>query len=81
MNPEVISALEGFNPYRVFKFVATLSVLWGSVSSGKFQSLSGFQVRCNAFADADDLDYPPSFNPYRVFKFVATMAHVPRLGV
>jgi len=38
----------GFNPYRVFKFAAT----WGQPSKnmhpGTFQSLSGFQVRCNA---------------------------------
>jgi len=38
----------GFNPYRVFKFVATIGIerLWKK--SWKFQSLSGFQVRCNA---------------------------------
>ena len=37
----------GFNPYRVFKFVATfrLRCRWPTVI--QFQSLSGFQVRCN----------------------------------
>ena len=37
-----------FNPYRVFKFVATLGVGVGSGLFFVFQSLSGFQVRCNA---------------------------------
>ena len=37
----------GFNPYRVFKFVATSEIPSGSNPDGLFQSLSGFQVRCN----------------------------------
>jgi len=38
----------GFNPYRVFKFVATYQgVLTTPYPEQKFQSLSGFQVRCN----------------------------------
>jgi len=37
----------GFNPYRVFKFAATLGrSVWGHLMT-LFQSLSGFQVRCN----------------------------------
>ena len=44
MEPE-----QGFNPYRVFKFVATTAVRRASSSIHVFQSLSGFQVRCNAF--------------------------------
>ena len=36
-----------FNPYRVFKFVATLDVLDNTLFRDEFQSLSGFQVRCN----------------------------------
>ena len=36
-----------FNPYRVFKFVATPSPVIVSSVSHWFQSLSGFQVRCN----------------------------------
>ena len=36
-----------FNPYRVFKFVATSSCNRGSIRPNRFQSLSGFQVRCN----------------------------------
>ena len=38
----------GFNPYRVFKFVATpAQMVVGKDKFTKFQSLSGFQVRCN----------------------------------
>ena len=37
----------GFNPYRVFKFVATSRTPLARTRSDKFQSLSGFQVRCN----------------------------------
>ena len=110
-----------FNPYRVFKFVATLigdiskeffrkvsipigfssslqhllcnlaesqgyvsipigfssslqhiTLLdWGTLP-GRFQSLSGFQVRCNVGPTSGMLSPHGSFNPYRVFKFVAT---------
>ncbi len=38
---------DGFNPYRVFKFVATHRVRSIQWKVFKFQSLSGFQVRCN----------------------------------
>ena len=86
----------GFNPYRVFKFVATQHVLRSvgvvprvSIPIGfssslqrrervsrisrppLFQSLSGFQVRCNAKLPMGPL-LRQGFNPYRVFKFVAT---------
>ena len=37
----------GFNPYRVFKFVATTELNSILACAGQFQSLSGFQVRCN----------------------------------
>jgi len=41
-----------FNPYRVFKFVATARVYpVGLDSMPWFQSLSGFQVRCNIERD------------------------------
>ena len=40
--------------------------------SRRFQSLSGFQVRCNAENDLAFKLLDPGFNPYRVFKFVAT---------
>ena len=44
-----ISIFDSFNPYRVFKFVATYGILGRPLSRHyKFQSLSGFQVRCNA---------------------------------
>ena len=36
-----------FNPYRVFKFVATPVQHTSFCHNGRFQSLSGFQVRCN----------------------------------
>ena len=62
----------GFNPYRVFKFVATSQSQTSHLPSGKFQSLSGFQVRCNPYlVDLSDF-WLEGFNPYRVFKFVAT---------
>ena len=62
----------GFNPYRVFKFVATERLGIVQLQVYRFQSLSGFQVRCN-FRIVSALFGPmPGFNPYRVFKFVAT---------
>ena len=36
-----------FNPYRVFKFVATAYDVISATIEKSFQSLSGFQVRCN----------------------------------
>ncbi len=36
-----------FNPYRVFKFVATCWPVYTTMDYHQFQSLSGFQVRCN----------------------------------
>ena len=39
---------ESFNPYRVFKFAATFLFVRCQFYPGSFQSLSGFQVRCNA---------------------------------
>ena len=36
-----------FNPYRVFKFVATIAIRRRGDVIRRFQSLSGFQVRCN----------------------------------
>ena len=44
------SSLTGFNPYRVFKFVATLRSINYAANHNVFQSLSGFQVRCNILA-------------------------------
>ena len=97
---EVVSrpARYSFNPYRVFKFVATrdpvanrgeydlVSIPIGFSSSLQpkershmnsrpawFQSLSGFQVRCNARTGLQGEGYGNCFNPYRVFKFVATV--------
>jgi len=61
-----------FNPYRVFKFVATKGFCLMPGDVVMFQSLSGFQVRCNATIDIATLVILLCFNPYRVFKFVAT---------
>ena len=61
-----------FNPYRVFKFVATSDRKGNGISIAVFQSLSGFQVRCNFRHLSGTSCQPRSFNPYRVFKFVAT---------
>ena len=38
-----------------------------------FQSLSGFQVRCNQAPGLPERVVESGFNPYRVFKFVATL--------
>ena len=65
-----------FNPYRVFKFVATLYILQIKPNPPSFQSLSGFQVRCNVFQRWLITSPRRSFNPYRVFKFVATSCYI-----
>ena len=41
-----------------------------------FQSLSGFQVRCNCVYNNERIMRSCSFNPYRVFKFAATELHL-----
>ena len=64
---------KSFNPYRVFKFVATRKSFRSSKVSWQFQSLSGFQVRCNTSRIPFGTSIFNSFNPYRVFKFVATL--------
>ena len=49
MESERPESRSGFNPYRVFKFVATRLPAPGRLmDTFSFQSLSGFQVRCNA---------------------------------
>ena len=73
--PGILELLQlRFNPYRVFKFVAT--PLYGLVYAADplFQSLSGFQVRCNSMCPGIMMPRWASFNPYRVFKFVATLS-------
>ena len=42
-------------------------------SDQMFQSLSGFQVRCNIMSALFEAAPGIGFNPYRVFKFVATV--------
>ena len=44
-----------------------------SLGKPTFQSLSGFQVRCNQVNGLYQLVGKGRFNPYRVFKFVATI--------
>ena len=62
-----------FNPYRVFKFAATdWYCCWPNIPALWFQSLSGFQVRCNTLEHLLLFPQALSFNPYRVFKFAAT---------
>jgi len=63
----------GFNPYRVFKFVATERLGIVQLQVYRFQSLSGFQVRCNPWSGQHWKPPEMCFNPYRVFKFVATL--------
>ena len=63
-----------FNPYRVFKFVATISRSYEDQAATLFQSLSGFQVRCNPWNASAKPLWKGGFNPYRVFKFVATLS-------
>jgi len=48
-----------FNPYRVFKFVATAYDVISATIEKSFQSLSGFQVRCNMAASAVLLTFAP----------------------
>ncbi len=57
----------GFNPYRVFKFVATPGIWIDDIQLDKFQSLSGFQVRCNIILSAQvhglrDVSIPIGFS-------------------
>ena len=47
-----LGEIQGFNPYRVFKFVATFSAATFPTVISRFQSLSGFQVRCNGGDDS-----------------------------
>ena len=44
------TAWPGFNPYRVFEYVATSSARTAYFTGTTFQSLSGFRVRCNLAA-------------------------------
>ncbi len=62
----------GFNPYRVFWFAATSGLCRSSSAGPRFQSLSGFLVRCNQRSGHSERSWIPSFNPYRVFWFAAT---------
>ena len=50
-----MAAGHSFNPYRVFKFVATTTTCRWTRPIKRFQSLSGFQVRCNSYRDLDGL--------------------------
>ncbi len=63
----------GFNPCRVFKSAATSKEWIRIVGNNQFQSLSGFQVRCNQLEKCYGIPYILSFNPCRVFKSAATI--------
>ena len=64
--------LTGFNPYRVFKFVATRAP-WGSGRTwGSFNPYRVFKFVATSSYMPLWMTVPTSFNPYRVFKFVAT---------
>ena len=62
----------GFNPYRVFKLAATYTVILLVYPFTQFQSLSGFQARCNLKFRSPGNVRSKGFNPYRVFKLAAT---------
>ena len=53
--------LKGFNPCRVFSFAATLIKERAIHAVKVFQSLSGFLVRCNHFAQDVIVDLPNEF--------------------
>ena len=62
----------GFNPYRVFKFAATLGDEF-AVSDGETVSIpigfsSSLQQQATRIQELENI----GFNPYRVFKFAAT---------
>ena len=72
-----------FNPYRVFKFVATLYPGCSRAARSGFQSLSGFQVRCNlsvevSVAHCHSVSIPIGFSsslqpyPYEVWQMLGT---------
>ena len=78
-----LSSTTCFNPYRVFKFAATIAEVPNSQPSKEFQSLSGFQVRCNPERSRVDtlIFVNLGFNPYRVFKFAATLTQFCRRSI
>jgi len=65
-------AFLGFNPCRVFSFAATLQADSPRNPPPRFQSLSGFLVRCNGSSRPRTENHMPCFNPCRVFSFAAT---------
>ncbi len=63
-----------FNPYRVFKFVATRPQDVAP-KGGEFVSIPiGFSSSLQLYDHNGVEDNGNRFNPYRVFKFVATVA-------
>ena len=63
----------GFNPYRVFKFVATLPLQRMPVSHQQgFNPYRVFKFVATEAFSAIAMSALCCFNPYRVFKFVAT---------
>ena len=62
-----------FNPYRVFKFVATMPSILRRPSHDPVSIPIGFSSSLQQIGHAADPCQPAGFNPYRVFKFVATL--------
>ena len=62
----------GFNPCRVFKLAATIRMPCDARYGDRFQSLSGFQARCNRATRSMRPTRMRCFNPCRVFKLAAT---------
>ncbi len=60
--------VNSFNPYRVFKFVATLLNHLFPLNYLQFQSLSGFQVRCNMACPSRSQPAPSKFQSLSGFQ-------------
>jgi len=64
--------VKGFNPYRVFKFVATALMAMVGSNIYKVSIPIGFSSSLQLKKLMPSRPMTFSFNPYRVFKFVAT---------
>ena len=62
----------GFNPWRVFSWLATSTTRQIWTVSPEFQSLAGFFVACNRM-QRPGRPCQRSFNPWRVFSWLATI--------
>ena len=65
---QLVSIPIGFSSsLQLILCIVAMTSIWA-----RFQSLSGFQVRCNRWCRCDIQTSNQGFNPYRVFKFAAT---------